>query len=100
MDPTSRHTQPSRLRWGDSGPWTFGSQKWLTNRTAFLPPSAVFGGSVFGECLRLPKLLGVSRPPKPALSTGRGDWIRTNDLSVPNRAHYQAVLRPDMQMQF
>ena len=26
---------------------------------------------------------------------GRGDWIRTNDLSVPNRAHYQAVLRPD-----
>ena len=29
------------------------------------------------------------------LVCGRGDWIRTNDLSVPNRAHYQAVLRPD-----
>ena len=29
--------------------------------------------------------------------SGRGDWIRTNDLSVPNRAHYQAVLRPDKQ---
>src|SRR3989440_5486909 len=27
--------------------------------------------------------------------TGRGERIRTSDLSVPNRAHYQAVLRPD-----
>src|SRR5436190_12592756 len=26
--------------------------------------------------------------------TGRGERIRTPDLSVPNRAHYQAVLRP------
>ncbi len=26
---------------------------------------------------------------------GRGERIRTSDLSVPNRAHYQAVLRPD-----
>src|SRR5580765_2273462 len=26
--------------------------------------------------------------------TGRGERIRTSDLSVPNRAHYQAVLRP------
>src|SRR6185503_18852546 len=25
---------------------------------------------------------------------GRGERIRTSDLSVPNRAHYQAVLRP------
>ena len=25
---------------------------------------------------------------------GRGEMIRTSDLSVPNRAHYQAVLRP------
>ena len=25
---------------------------------------------------------------------GRGDWIRTNDLSVPNRALYQAEPRP------
>ena len=29
------------------------------------------------------------------LSCGRGERIRTSDLSVPNRAHYQAVLRPD-----
>ena len=28
---------------------------------------------------------------------GRGDWIRTSDLSVPNRALYQAEPRPDMQ---
>ena len=28
------------------------------------------------------------------LSDGRGERIRTSDLSVPNRAHYQAVLRP------
>src|SRR5262245_38308156 len=26
---------------------------------------------------------------------GRGDWIRTSDLSVPNRALYQAEPRPD-----
>jgi hypothetical protein len=28
-------------------------------------------------------------------SFGRGERIRTSDLSVPNRAHYQAVLRPE-----
>ena len=28
-------------------------------------------------------------------ATGRGERIRTSDLSVPNRAHYQAVLRPE-----
>src|SRR2546429_6247823 len=27
--------------------------------------------------------------------SGRGERIRTSDLSVPNRAHYQAVLRPE-----
>ena len=27
--------------------------------------------------------------------SGRGDWIRTSDLSVPNRALYQAEPRPD-----
>jgi hypothetical protein len=27
---------------------------------------------------------------------GRGERIRTSDLSVPNRAHYQAVLRPEV----
>ena len=27
---------------------------------------------------------------------GRGERIRTSDLSVPNRAHYQAVLRPEI----
>src|SRR5678815_2963167 len=29
------------------------------------------------------------------LTSGRGDWIRTSDLSVPNRALYQAEPRPD-----
>ena len=28
--------------------------------------------------------------------SGRGERIRTSDLSVPNRAHYQAVLRPEL----
>ena len=28
-------------------------------------------------------------------SNGRGDWIRTNDLLVPNQALYQAKLRPE-----
>ncbi len=28
---------------------------------------------------------------------GRGERIRTSDLSVPNRAHYQAVLRPEIE---
>src|SRR5262245_44395499 len=26
---------------------------------------------------------------------GRGNWIRTSDLMVPNHAHYQAVLYPE-----
>ena len=30
---------------------------------------------------------------------GRGERIRTSDLSVPNRAHYQAVLRPELSWQ-
>ena len=29
---------------------------------------------------------------------GRGERIRTSDLSVPNRAHYQAVLRPETRL--
>src|ERR1043165_4532817 len=29
-----------------------------------------------------------------SINFGRGERIRTSDLSVPNRAHYQAVLRP------
>lgn len=29
-----------------------------------------------------------------AQKNGRGEMIRTSDLAVPNRAHYQAVLRP------
>ena len=31
---------------------------------------------------------------------GRGERIRTSDLSVPNRAHYQAVLRPEITENF
>ena len=27
---------------------------------------------------------------------GRGDWIRTSDLPVPNRTLYQAEPRPDI----
>ena len=35
------------------------------------------------------------KPNRPkATDFGRGERIRTSDLSVPNRAHYQAVLRP------
>ena len=29
---------------------------------------------------------------------GRGDWIRTSDLFVPNEARYQTALRPDLLM--
>ena len=36
----------------------------------------------------------------PTLSDGRGERIRTSDLSVPNRAHYQAVLRPEITEDF
>ncbi len=28
-------------------------------------------------------------------TSGRGDWIRTSDFSVPNRALYHAEPRPD-----
>ena len=31
---------------------------------------------------------------KPLTITGRGDWIRTNDLLLPKQALYQAELRP------
>ena len=31
------------------------------------------------------------------VKSGRGDWIRTSDISVPNRALYQAEPRPDGQ---
>ena len=34
-------------------------------------------------------------PQKEPRKDGRGDWIRTSDLSVPNRALYQAEPRPD-----
>ena len=34
------------------------------------------------------------RKRRPSRNLGRGERIRTSDLSVPNRAHYQAVLRP------
>ena len=34
------------------------------------------------------------------ITFGRGERIRTSDLSVPNRAHYQAVLRPGLTYQF
>ncbi len=27
---------------------------------------------------------------------GRDDWIRTSDLTVPNRARYQTAPRPDV----
>src|ERR1041385_2325777 len=40
----------------------------------------------------------TERPPswRPFIdASGRGERIRTSDLSVPNRAHYQAVLRPE-----
>jgi hypothetical protein len=29
---------------------------------------------------------------------GRGEWIRTTDLTVPNRALYQAEPRPDIDL--
>ena len=35
-----------------------------------------------------------AKPNQPTKMIGRGEMIRTSDLSVPNRAHYQAVLRP------
>ena len=30
------------------------------------------------------------------VKNGRGDWIRTSDLFVPNEARYQTALRPDL----
>jgi hypothetical protein len=30
------------------------------------------------------------------VNSGRGDWIRTSDLPVPNRTLYQAEPRPDV----
>jgi hypothetical protein len=30
------------------------------------------------------------------VGNGRGDWIRTSDISLPKRALYQAEPRPDL----
>ena len=38
----------------------------------------------------------VTKMGEPSQRVGRGERIRTSDLSVPNRAHYQAVLRPEL----
>ena len=46
------------------------------------------------ECVRK-QLTAIRRWPQVVYSENRGERIRTSDLSVPNRAHYQAVLRPD-----
>ena len=46
------------------------------------------------ECVRK-QLAAIRRWPQVVYSENRGERIRTSDLSVPNRAHYQAVLRPD-----
>ncbi len=32
--------------------------------------------------------------------SGRGDWIRTNDLVVPNDALYQAELHPVLSLDY
>jgi hypothetical protein len=42
------------------------------------------------------ELIREAKLRKYELSIGRGERIRTSDLSVPNRAHYQAVLRPEL----
>jgi hypothetical protein len=39
--------------------------------------------------------IGGRQPSNRELLIGRGEMIRTSDLSVPNRAHYRAVLRPE-----
>ena len=36
--------------------------------------------------------------PNASAGIGRGDWIRTSDLSVPNRALYQAEPRPEKEV--
>lgn len=67
------------------------SLRWVTQATVKI---AEFG------CLRIlrrdgaDEKSGLDWPPKRVEMCGRGGRIRTCDLSVPNRAHYQAVLRP------
>ena len=45
-------------------------------------------------CLRKKKAVRLSSRTA-SLLFGRGDWIRTSDLLVPNQARYQAAPRPD-----
>ncbi len=45
---------------------------------------------------KIEKTTQSERPLLIFLNSGRGERIRTSDLSVPNRAHYQAVLRPEL----
>ena len=55
----------------------------------------------FRSRLVVSKLWGKVRTSESLLSaaereeSGRGDWIRTSDLFVPNEARYQAAPRPD-----
>ena len=41
------------------------------------------------------RMRGQSVRQKGKRKDGRGEWIRTTDLTVPNRALYQAEPRPD-----
>ena len=47
-----------------------------------------------GRGLRRFSLVRIFRTEGPRMS-GRGDWIRTSDISLPKRALYQAEPRPD-----
>ncbi len=54
--------------------------------TGFVPSR----GACAARCLRP----SVRPLPPPAAGSGRGDWIRTSDISLPKRALYQAEPRP------
>jgi hypothetical protein len=48
---------------------------------------------IANRCLPSPR---VKTPVSLPGESGRGDWIRTSDLPVPNRTLYQAEPRPDI----
>ena len=91
------------LRWADARTAPLGRFGLKGGRSAGRPGSL----SVGAQRWPLPEAHGASArsgtartrersPTRARLRNGRGDWIRTSDLFVPNEARYQTAPRPGM----
>src|SRR4029453_2836335 len=59
------------------------------------PPDDGRPKRIRGRCLLRKRPRNIENLTSGRSKNGRGDWIRTSGLSVPNRALYQAEPRPE-----